>query len=104
MNKKDLIQFCRYYAGEGENPYQGTDAMIWKYEKLWIDFTFEHNPTLADCINEYSIAGMSTFEMQDDTPASLKALLFNRFNQWDEGGDFKKWYKETYIKNQKRGS
>lgn len=99
MNKKDLIQFCRYYQGESENPYQGTKGMLWEYERLWIEYTFEQNPILASCINEYSLAGLSTFEMQDDTPASLKALLFNRFTQWDESGDFKKWYKNTYINN-----
>lgn len=108
MKKKDYIKFCRYYKGEKENPYDGIDQnkmMLWFYEKCWIDFNLSDNgrSTLADYIGDYSSAGLSLFEMQDDTPASLKALLFNRYaktaNSMIEAVEpFKKFYKQYYTK------
>lgn len=106
MEKKDFIKFCRYYKGEKENPYDGIDqnkTMLWFYEKCWIDFNLSDNgrSTLADYIGDYSFVGLSLFEMQDDTPASLKALLFNRYaktaNSMIEAVEpFKKFYKRYY--------
>ena len=106
MEKKDFIKFCRYYKGEKENPYDGIDqnkTMLWFYEKCWIDFNLSDNgrSTLADYIGDYSSVGLSLFETQDDTPASLKALLFNRYaktaNSMIEAVEpFKKFYKRYY--------
>lgn len=106
MEKKDFIKFCHYYKGEKENPYDGIDqnkTMLWFYEKCWIDFNLSDNgrSTLADYIGDYSSVGLSLFEMQDDTPASLKALLFNRYaktsNSMIEAVEpFKKFYKRYY--------
>lgn len=105
-NKKDLIQFCRYYKGEEENPYKGKDqnkAMLWGYEKAWISDNFSDNgkSILAEYIEDYASVGLALFEMHDDTPASLKALLFNRFAKTsysiiDAVEPFKKFYHQYY--------
>lgn len=105
MKKKDLIQFCRYYKGEKENPFIGNKALFWDYEKIWIDYNFsEHGRTLlSDYIDDYTRVGLSLFEMKDNTPASLKALLFFRFCYWKSASiiecvePFKDFYNKEYI-------
>lgn len=109
MDKKELLKFCRYYKGEKENPFEGKDqmkALIWGYESKWVEFTMKASEDdkcqeaqiLSSSLNEYIRAGMREFEKTDDTPLALKAILYNRYYYWNEGGDFKKWYKETYMK------
>jgi len=113
MDKSDYLQFCRYYKGEKDNPFDGKDrskAMLWFYESIWVhdmqevheDKKQEKSHSCFDYLNEYVNYGLAEFEMQDDTPASLKALLFNRYAHWlsaDIDG-FKKWYKSVYIKGE----
>lgn len=106
MNKKDSLQFCRYYKGEAQNPFIDKDqnkALLWDYEKAWVEQNFSDNgrESLAEYLSEFSHAGLSLFEMQDDTPASLKALLFNRyakssFSMSDAVEPFKEFYKKYY--------
>lgn len=50
-------------------------------------------------LDEYIAARLSEFEMQDDTPIALKALLFNRYGHWlggyglvEDAKSFKKFY------------
>lgn len=106
-NKKNLIQFCRYYKGEDENPYKdGYDAAFWDYERAWVEHNFidKGRDILADYVDDFSRAGLALFEMADDTPASLKALLFNRFCHWRSASmiecvePFKVFYKNEYHK------
>ena len=54
---------------------------------------------LGNMLDEYISAGLSEFEMQDDTPVALKALLYNRFCHWQmaDTASFKKWYRDTYL-------
>lgn len=58
-------------------------------------------PDFGMQLEEYLRAGLRTFNMYDDTPATLKAVLFNRFMQQAEGlarvEDFKRWYDRFYI-------
>lgn len=101
MEKQDLLQFCKYYKGEENSPFQGTEGALWGFEKTWVAFSL--NPEkgfdyLSSCLNEYLSCGLRDFEQFDDTPVSLKAVLFNRFEQWDEGGDFKEFYRKYYSK------
>lgn len=110
-NKKELLPFCRYYKGEKENPYkEGNEALFWDYEKKWIELTFEayqgnDSPILGTYINEYVSAGLGQFDMTDTAPATLKALLFNRYLHFTsysikEGAEpFKKFYNEQYKKS-----
>lgn len=107
MKKEDYLPFCRYYKGEEINPYKNKDqnkAMLWGYERFWIDMNLSDNGrrSLAEYIDDYSHAGLSMFEMQDDAPASLKALLFNRYCHYNSGSmiecvePFKEFYRKYY--------
>lgn len=105
MDKKDLLRFCRYYKGEKVNTISDPNKrLLFGYEESWIDMNFTHDGKnqLAEYIDDYSRAGLSMFEMQDDTPASLKALLFNRYCHYNSGSmiecvePFKKFYQKYY--------
>ena len=38
MKKKDLIQLCRYYKGEEENPFeQNPKGFFWECERMYIE-------------------------------------------------------------------
>lgn len=100
MEKKDYLPFCRYYKGEKENPYKsGNKALFWDYERVWIDKSVdEKDDTLGDMLDEYIAYGLGEFEQMDNTPVTLKALLFNRYSHWMgcNTDGFKKWYKKEY--------
>lgn len=106
MEKKDYLPFCRYYKGEKENPYEsGNKALFWDYEKKWIESSIDKDDALGNMLDEYIAAGLSEFEMQDDTPIALKSLLFNRYCHWnggyglsDDAKAFKKFYLNEYKK------
>ena len=103
-SKEDLIQFCRYYKGEKECP-KNVDSKFWEYEKVWVELS--ENPkegsinfdTISSWIDDYIRAKLGQFESTDGVPATLKALLFNRYTHWMQTNDgFKEWYKNTYKK------
>lgn len=107
MEKKDYLPFCRYYKGEKENPYKGGNkALFWEYERAWIDLSIDENDNaLGDMLDEYIAAGLSEFEIRDGIPATLKALLFNRYGHWlggygliEDAKAFKKFYLNEYKK------
>lgn len=101
MEKQDLLQFCKYYKGEENSPFQGTEGVLWGVEKTWVAFSLNTEKGfdyLSKCLNEYLSCGLRDFEQFDDIPVSLKAVLFNRFEQWDEGGDFKEFYRKYYTR------
>ncbi len=108
MNKEDNLRFCRFYKGERECPYkEGMKSLLWDYERIWIELSPNKDDMLGNMLDDYLRAGLSEFEMQDDTPISLKSLLFDRYRHWLGGyGDadadaFKKWYADEYIASQK---
>lgn len=105
MKKEDLILFCRYYKGEKNNPYEEKyqdKASLWDYERFWIEhnFTEDGRYLLSEYINDYTSVGLALFEMQDDTPVSLKALLFNRYCHWRSGSMIEcvEPFKDFYLK------
>lgn len=109
-SKEDLIPFCRYYKGEKECPYkEGDRTFLWDWEKKWIEFTLSaykdnDSEVLGTMINEYLACGLRTFNDDDGVPATLKALLFNRYLHqtsypMKEGAEpFKKYYNDIYKK------
>lgn len=99
MTEKDLLQFCRYYDGTEREIQDRQIAALSAIEKMWIRFTLNEDEQLHRCLEDYRAFGMSEFEMFDDTPLSLKSLLFNRYNneRTDIEG-FKIWYKKFYSK------
>lgn len=112
MNKDDLLKFCRYYHGENENPFRPVDkSLLWDYERKWVEMTqsslsknrdSESTDVFGDMLDDYVNAGLAQFESHDDTPATLKALIFNRFCYWNSGSmrdcvpGFKQFYKKNY--------
>lgn len=103
MNKV-LFDYCRYYKGEKECPFDAEQALLWDYERRWCKVQNDKDSSMNDMLNEYNISGLCSFEPYDGTPVSLKALLFNRFCHWSSGAmheciePFKKWYVDTYKK------
>ena len=99
MSKKGLIELCRYYKGEDTCP-KNVPQVFWNYEKAWVEFSLNGSPLLTSMVREYYDYGMFDFNKQDDVPFSLKALLFNRYEQWLQGSldEFKEWYKRQYLK------
>jgi len=108
MKKEDLLHHCRFYKGEKTNPNpEGNSALFWDYERVWIQEMTKpsmQSDFISDCISEYVGIGLGDFEKTDDTPLSLKAVLFNRYCHWNSGSTldcvepFKEFYINDYIK------
>ncbi len=103
MSKRDtLIKGLRYYKGEDKNPSPtGDNALLWEYEKKWVDLFLAEDDTLTEYWNDYYAYGLLDFATDDSTPMSLKALLFNRYCYWNsgiskDGKEFKEWYTQYY--------
>ena len=95
--KKDYLNFCRYYKGEKECP-GNKKASFWEYERKWVDLSMSKDDILGNMLDEYIAYGLGDFEKMDNTPITLKALLFNRYSHWmgcDTYG-FKNWYRKEY--------
>lgn len=101
MNK-ELLKLCHYYKGETQNPFEKQDqnkAMIWEIEKIWYTDVQNDNYSFTDMLTEYFAAGLREFEQYDDTPITLKALLFNSYmkTSFDSNPDpFREFYHEYY--------
>lgn len=111
MKESDLQQYCHYYKGERDNPYEGKDqnkTMLWLYERTWVHDTMEIiakddvNTSESRNIDEYIAVGLAEFENTDGVPITLKSLLFNRYAQGNMSSmmdcvePFKKFYKRYY--------
>ena len=97
MTREELIRFCRYYKGENECP-KGIKESFWNYEKKWVDLSMRSENHFSNMIHDYISYGLREFEQMDNTPVTLKALLFNRYCHWNiisiQG--FKEWYMKEY--------
>ncbi len=111
MDRNDCIKHCRYYTGSAENTFSDNESFFWFWEKKWVEFSevaYSSNrdsEPLHIMINEYIDAGLISFEQMDDTPVTLKALLFNRFchhtdlSLIDGAEAFKIFYVSEYTKS-----
>lgn len=100
MTKNDLLKHCRYYKGE-ETPPEEIKATFWNYEKKWIELLMEDDISVDEMVVIYVNRGLGKFAQEDDTPLTLKALLFNRYLHWNtqcSTEDFKQWYEKEYLK------
>lgn len=98
--EEDLLKFCRYYHGEKDNPYEGNEAMLWDYERVWVREMMKDN-SFSEYLSDYLIYGLRDFSKFDHTPITLKALLFNRYargaySMQDAVEGFKDFYKIYY--------
>lgn len=105
MKETDILHHCRYYHGEKNNPFDcksQNNAMFWDYERKWVQ-DMKNDADFSDVLAEYMNVGLRDFSETDDTPITLKALLFNRFCHWRSASmldcveDFKKFYDEKYL-------
>ena len=77
MKKSDLLKYCRYYKGEDNSPFEEQiKSMLWFYERSWV-FDMMQGHSFSSYIDEYIYLGLETFEQFENTPITLKALLFN---------------------------
>lgn len=103
MKKEDYVAQCRWY--QHRQILVDGDAKLCAFVEEWwvnakLSVTEDNNP-FSDLVTDYANAGLSDFEMTDDTPLTLKAVLFNRFTQYNERVDieaFKEWYKNVYLR------
>lgn len=99
-NRSFLISLCQRYKGQKENP--DPQDSVWRYERFWVEETMKDNPDFSQLLNDYLLAGLLEFNTYDDTPSTLKAVLYNRFMQQADGmasaEDFKRWYNTFYRK------
>lgn len=76
------MKFCRLYKGEASNPYN-TDqnkAAIWDYERAWLFESVKPSSSLLrEYLGDYISVGLALFSIHDGVPATLKAILFNRY-------------------------
>lgn len=106
MNKDNLLKFCKYYKGEENDPFEGSDqnkSMLWFYERAWVHEMSNDSKDLSIYIEEYIRHGLRTFELFNNIPLTLKALLFNRFARTFQSmaeavEPFKTFYIEYYTK------
>lgn len=99
MKRDELLKQCRYYKGE-ENVPNGGSAMFAEYEQDWVNLTLNNPQYIDNLTNEYFLLIGKT-AIIDDTPDSLKAILFNRYTHWHpywNKAEFIIWYKTEYKK------
>lgn len=106
MGKENLIDKCLYYGGEEVCPEAVAKAgrcYMWGYERDWA--TQEaHRDENGENALDYISYGLKDFNADDGIPITLKALLFNRYFQWNSAcsmgdkEDFKQWYLKYYLK------
>lgn len=107
MDKKELLKYCHYYKGgeKCDNPDPNAQ-MCWQCEKWWVEKSLSlYNggeiPSFGYMLDDYIRAGLRQFEEYDNVPATLKAVLYNRYCQYNDRVDipgFKKFYLEQYHK------
>lgn len=102
MDKKDLLKFCRYYKGEDDCPFKNSPQFyIWTIERDWIsEMGLEDvvSDRMSSALNRYITAGYTDFEKFDNTPITLKAMLFMLIEKWNEGIVKKDTFADFYQK------
>lgn len=99
--KKYLIQECRYYNGEDEDPFdEEPDASTaWRYEQWYVEnYPKPDEKSHFKELVSYYCSIFGDFESGDGTPVELKALFWNRYEHWIscEPESFKEWYRRHY--------
>ncbi len=105
LERTELINICRYYKGEEENPYKkGVPYYLWITEHEWVERaisdakseTYSNESSII--LEEYRRAGLIDFEKDDDVWLGLKATLYRLLQHWSEGmvtsEEWKKFYNE----------
>lgn len=106
MDKKaDLLKSCRFYDGKDDCgfPSGSEEETLWAIERLWVNKTLQKDVLLIEAaVNDFLAYGLNTLERHDGIPVELKAVLFNRFTQYNERVDtsaFREYYKRHYARD-----
>lgn len=98
MKKEELLKFCRYYHGENEAPKKDAEGrFFWNTERLWVVRMQDDKYTFSDELEQYIGAQLTHFSEKDDTPITLKALMYQYFlsvNNHVDTEDFKFLYQK----------
>ena len=93
MRKEDAIKQCKHWKdAESSDP---ESKMFASCERFWVERMTDDDFSFEDLLQDYVDAGLQDFEKTDDTPITLKAMLFNRFCKYMDCVDvseFKKFY------------
>lgn len=103
-DREKLMECCRYYKGEKENPYkeEQNKACLWSYERAWLlEFANPQSQLLMSYLSQYTAVGLTCFSTDDNVPITLKALLFNRYartqySPYEAVESFKRFYNKYY--------
>lgn len=104
-DREKLMELCRYYKGEKENPYKGEQnkACLWSYERACLlEFAKPQSRLLMSYLSQYTAVGLTCFSTDDNVPITLKALLFNRYartqySDYEAVESFKRFYNKYYL-------
>lgn len=99
-----LMDHCRYYKGK-EPDYEDQNANMCAFcEQKWIEFMKDRDNTLLfSFLSEYNEYGLRDFNIDDGVPVLLKAVLANRYFQYNEMceiDDFKAFYNRYYPRRE----
>ena len=103
-NKAELLESCRFYDGNDncKFPSGSEEETLWAIERLWVSKTLQKDVLFIEAaVNDFLACGLNTLERHDGIPVELKAVLFNRFCQYNERIDvsgFREYYKRHYTK------
>ena len=78
---KKYMQQCKYYKGEEKCPHKGNKALLWEYERAWVEMSTNNNgiSLLMEYVGELNRAGLGQFASQTKMPITLLALLLMRY-------------------------
>lgn len=101
LERTELINFCRYYKGEDENPFtSGVPYYLWITEREWVERAISDARNEMYCeessliLDAYRKAGLIDFEKDDGIWLGLKATLYRLAQHWSEGMvTFEEWNK-----------
>lgn len=95
------MSYFKYYKGQKQCPYDTDDQRYtaWKIECVISSSMEDPAFDTLDALDEYMAAGLTDFKKQDNMPLFIKALVFNRFCEYNGRVDiagFKKFYEQMY--------
>ncbi len=105
MDKNELISFCRFFKENTDKPEDPNKQMFYLCEQWWVETNQLPKEQMVDRLSQYMDdymnAGLSSFNAYDGIPITLKAILFNRYCQYNDRVDidgFKALYNSEYAK------
>jgi hypothetical protein len=100
--RKHLIEQCRYFKGEKENPYAGTSReLMWDYESVWVEKLTESAQEAEIFDKRLASEHLDHLPEKYGVPSSLVGLLLGRYMYWSDpynpSAGFEEWLNEHYL-------